>query len=84
MLHLKLETKRFARAYFEIKYRPDSGYIRNYDIHQTPVQMLQFLQERGRIAPTEGALTDEQIVHRYRSYIARQLAEMHADETVLY
>lgn len=78
------DLKRFARAYFEIKYRPDSGYIRNYDIHQTPVQMLQFLQERGRIAPTEGALTDEQIVHRYRSYIARQLAEMHADETVLY
>ncbi|WP_367304069.1 reverse transcriptase domain-containing protein [Burkholderia multivorans] len=78
------DLKRFARAYFEIKYRPDGNYIRNYDVHKTPAQMLLFLQDRGRIAPTDGALTDEQILRRYQSYVARQLAEMHADEAVIY
>ncbi|MBR8056800.1 reverse transcriptase domain-containing protein [Burkholderia dolosa] len=78
------DLKRFARAYFEIKYRPDGSYIRNYDVHQTPAQMLLFLQDRGRIAPTDGALTDEQILRRYQSYVARQLAEMHADEAIAY
>jgi len=78
------DLKRFVRAFFEIKNRPGGGYIRNYDVHETPAQMLQFLQERGRIAPMDGALTNEQIQHRYRSYVARQLAEMHADEAVVY
>jgi hypothetical protein len=75
--------KRFARAFFEIKFRPDGGYVRNYDVNNTPVRMLQFLVERGRVAPTE-MLTDEQIANRYQSYLARALAAMHADEGIAY
>lgn len=75
--------KRFARAFFEIKYRPNGSYVRNYDTNDTPVRMLQFLVERGRVAPTE-MLTDQQIANRYQSYLARALAAMHADEGFAY
>lgn len=78
-----LGLKRLARAYFEMKFQPDGGYVRNYDKIQTRAEKLEFLIERGRVAPEE-ALTDEQINDRYERYRHKVLSEMHADEGVMY
>jgi hypothetical protein len=75
--------KKLSRAYFEIKFNPYGGYVRNYDAINTRAEKLAFLVERGRIGPTD-ALTDEQINSRFESYKRRVLSEMHADEGVLY
>lgn len=77
--------KKFARAYFEMKFNPSGGYIKNYDVISTPAEKLRFLVERGRIDPEgSGALTDAQIDEKYERYRKRVLSEMHADEGVLY
>jgi len=75
--------RKLSRAYFEMKFDPTGGYVRNYDKISTRAEKLQFLLERGRVGPTE-ALTDEQIHDRYAKYIHHILATMHADESLLY
>ncbi len=77
------ELKKLRRAYFEMKFNPEGGYIRNYDQITTRAEMLAFLTERGRVGPEE-ALTDEQIKDRYEKYLQHVLAAMHKDEGVLY
>ena len=71
------------RSYFEMKFNPQGGYVRDYDKITTRVEMLNFLTERGRIDPKE-TLTDEQIKDRYEKYLHHILAAMHSDEGVLY
>lgn len=75
--------RKLRRAYFEMKFNPNGGYVRNYDAITTRAEILRFLEERGLMAPEE-ALTDEQITGRYERYRHRILSEMHADEGVLY
>lgn len=75
--------KTFARSYYEMKFNPTGGYVKNYDVISTRTEKLSFLVERGRVGPGE-ALTDEQIDERYERYRKRILSEMHADEGVLY
>ncbi|MCE3272293.1 MAG: prophage putative reverse transcriptase/maturase [Ramlibacter sp.] len=75
--------KRLQRAYFEMKFNPDGGYVRNYDKITSRVEMLAFLTERGRVGPEE-ALTDEQIKDRYEKYLYHVLAAMHKDEGLVY
>jgi hypothetical protein len=75
--------KTFSHAYFEIKFNPNGGYVRNYDLIQTRAEKLAFLEKRGRVAPAE-ALTDEQIESRFESYKRHILAAMHADESATY
>lgn len=75
--------KKFSRSYFEMKFSPNGGYVRNYDQIISLPEKLNFLVERGRIGPTE-TLTDEQITDRFEKYLKRVLSEMHADEGVLY
>lgn len=75
--------KKFRRAYYEIKYNPLGGYVRDYDSYTTFAQKLQLLEERGRVAPNE-RLTDEQINSRFLSYRRRVLSKMHADEDAMY
>ena len=77
------ELRSLSRAYFEMKFNPNGGYVRDYDSIDTRAEKLKFLQERGRIDPAE-ALTDEQINDRYAKYVHRVLATMHADEGVFY
>lgn len=72
--------RKLSRSYFEMKYSPDGGYVRNYDKISTRAEKLQFLLERGRVGPDE-PLTDEQIEDRYWRYINSVLATMHADES---
>lgn len=72
-----------SRAYFEMKFNPDGGYVRDYDKIVTRAEKLKFLQERGRVDPAE-ALTDDQINDRYLKYVHHVLAAMHADESALY
>ena len=75
--------KTFSRSYFEIKFNPYGGYIRDYDSITTRAEKLAFLQERGRIDPA-AALTDVQINARFESYRRRILSEMHKDEGAVY
>ena len=75
--------KKLRRAYFEMKFNPQGGYVRDYDKITTRVEMLAFLTERGRVGPTE-ALTDDQIKDRYEKYLHHILTAMHKDEGVVY
>jgi hypothetical protein len=75
--------RKLRRAYYEMKFNPQGGYVRNYDKIETPAEKLAFLLERGRVGPTE-ALTEEQIDDRYERYRRRVLSEMHEDEGELY
>jgi hypothetical protein len=77
------DLKKISRAYFEMKFSPGGGYVRDYDKIISRAEKLKFLQDRGRVGPTE-ALTDEQINDRYEKYVHHILAAMHADESVLY
>lgn len=75
--------KKLSRAYFEMRFDPEGGYVRNYDAIISRAEKLEFLIERGRIGPSE-ALTDEEINERFEKYRNRVLSEMHSDEGVLY
>lgn len=77
------ELKKLRRAYFEMKFNPQGGYVRDYDKITTRAEMLALLTERGRVGPEE-ALTDDQINDRYEKYLQHILAAMHKDEGVLY
>lgn len=77
------DLKKLSRAYFEMKFDPTGGYVRNYDKIVTRAEKLKFLEERGRVGPKE-ALTDEQIEDRYAKYVHHVLATMHADESAPY
>lgn len=75
--------KKLRRAYFEMKFNPQGGYVRDYDKITNRAEMLAFLVERGRVAPEE-TLTDEQIGDRYEKYVRHILAAMHKDEGDVY
>jgi len=75
--------KKFRRAYFEMKFNPSGGYVRDYDKIVTRTEKLTFLLERGRVSPTD-TLTDDQINARFDSYRRRVLSQMHADEQAMY
>jgi len=77
------ELKTLRRAYFEMKFNPQGGYVRNYDKITNQVEMLAFLSERGRVDPAE-TLTDAEIKDRYEKYLRHILAAMHSDEGVIY
>jgi len=77
------ELKKLRRAYFEMKFNPQGGYVRDYDKITTRTEMLAFLTERGRVGP-EDALTDEQIKDRYEKYLQHVLVAMHKDEGEVY
>lgn len=77
------KTKRFSRAYFEMKHRPYGGYVRNYDVIVTPAQMVKFLSFRGRVGPGE-KLSEDQVRSRFEAYRDRQLGLMLADEVQTY
>lgn len=77
------DLKRLRRAYFEMKFNPQGGYVRDYDKITSSVEMLAFLSERGRVGPEE-ALNDEQIKDRYEKYLQHILAAMHKDEGAVY
>lgn len=75
--------KTFRRAYFEMKFNPTGGYVRDYDVIATRGEKLQFLVERGRMDPEE-ALSDEEINKRFETYRRHILSTMHSDEGVMY
>ena len=77
------DLKRLRRSYFEMKFSPQGGYVRDYDKITTTVEMLALLAKRGRVGPEE-ALTDEQIRDRYAKYLQHILAAMHKDEGMVY
>lgn len=75
--------KKLSRAYYEMRYRPDAGYVHNYDKITERAHKLKFLAERGRLGPKE-QLTDDEIHERFDLYRRRVLSDMHADEGVVY
>jgi RNA-directed DNA polymerase len=72
-----------SRAYWEMKFNPSGGYVRDYDKIVTRAQKLNFLIVRGRVAEGE-ALTNEQIDARFDNYVQHNLAAMLADEGAVY
>ena len=78
-----LGLKKLARAYYEMKFTPHRGYIRDYDQIKTIKQKTEFLYQRGRVAKDE-RLTKEQVEERYERYKAKILASMLADECEVY
>ncbi len=77
------ELKKLSRAFFEMKFHPNEGYVRNYDSIVTRAEKIEFLEQRGQLEPEHG-LADEQINERFDKYRLRVLSQMHADEGVLY
>jgi RNA-directed DNA polymerase len=77
------ELKSFVRAFFEMKYRPHGGYIRDFDAIASHAEMLRFLVDRGRVGPDEN-LTDPQIEDRFNRYTNALLSAMRADEANIY
>lgn len=77
------ELKRLSKAYFEMKFNPHGGYVRDYDVLTSTAQKLSFLESRGRVDPAV-ALTDVQISERYEHYVRMTLARMHEDEGEIY
>lgn len=75
--------KTVRRAYFEMRYSPEGGYIRNYDKIKTYPEKIKFLEQRGQIAPEE-RLTDEQIDSRFNVYVRRSLLYMSRSEGGVY
>ncbi|MDO3517739.1 reverse transcriptase domain-containing protein [Ralstonia pseudosolanacearum] len=75
--------KKLRRAYYEMKFNPQGGYVRDYDLIATFPEMLKFLVERGRVDP-DVALTDVEIKEKYEKYVNHVLAAMHADEGAVY
>ncbi len=63
-----LGLKSFSRAFFEMKYRPHGGYVRDFDAIDTLALKLQFLVQRGRVGPNE-EVTDIQIEDRFNRYM---------------
>lgn len=78
-----IELKKLSRSYYEMKFNPEGGYVRNYDKITTPAEMLAFLAQRGRVSPND-TLTDDEIQAKYEKYLHHVLSAMHADEGVLY
>lgn len=78
-----LGLRKLRRAYWEMKFNPNGGYIRDYDAISTIPQKLEFLRARGRVGDDE-ALTDEQIDRRFEKYVKHNLAAMLADEGAVY
>tara|TARA_R110002096_G_scaffold5863_4_gene27010 strand:+ start:2683 stop:4107 length:1425 start_codon:yes stop_codon:yes gene_type:complete len=77
------DLKRFARAYYEMKFNPSGGYVRDYDRIKTSAEKIVFLAGRGRIDPTK-PLNDEEIDSIYERYKRRSLSKMLADEGIIY
>lgn len=77
------ELKTLVRSYWEIKYRPKDGYVRDYDVFTSIAEKLKFLVERGRAAQDE-KLSEPEIEARFEKYVRHNLAAMHADEGDIY
>jgi hypothetical protein len=75
--------KRFARAYFEMKFNASGHYVQNYDRIVHIAQMRAFLVERGRL-PIGENISDEAIALQYDSYRRYILRTMQADEGATY
>lgn len=75
--------RKLRRAYWEMKFNPRGGYVRDYDIIKTRAEKLTFLVDRGRVAPTV-ILSDAEIDNAYEKYVDHILAAMHADEGAVY
>lgn len=71
--------KRVRRAYFEMRYNPQGGYIRDYDKIKTCAEKFKFLKERGLIDPRED-VTDEVVSSRFDAYVKRSLLHMSRNE----
>jgi retron-type reverse transcriptase len=75
--------KKFSRSYYEMRHRPYGGYVRNYDLFQTPAQKLRFLVRMGQVS-SDLSLSESEIDLKYKAYRDSRLAQMLADEQVRY
>ena len=66
-----------------MKFRPEGGYVRNFNLYTTVIERMRFLVERGRVG-LEESLTDDQIDDRFERYLNGVLRVMQADEARIY
>ena len=79
--------KYFARAFYEMKFSPNAGYVRDYDKIKTIAEKITFLKERGYIDPEsdpEREFTDVDINQLFEKYVRRSIFKMQADEGIIY
>lgn len=77
------ELKTLVRAYYEMRYSPERGYIHNYDSFVTLASKIKFLNERNRLNP-EKTYSDEEIESIFLAYRNRNLASLQADDGSMY
>lgn len=75
--------KKLTRAYYEMRYSPNRGYIHNYDILDDRTKKMQFLITRGRLDPSK-TYSDTEITEIFESYRARNLADLEPDDGTMY
>lgn len=74
------ELKRLARAFYEVRFSPDGGYIRNYNTLAGIVDRLAFLIRRGRVDPEDADRMSEQEVNSlFDAYREEQLSRFDSD-----
>lgn len=74
-----LKIKLLSRSFNEIKYKPQGGYIQNFDSYETNSQKIAFLTKRGRLDPNE-SLDAERINEIFNRYVKKEVSSMLADE----
>lgn len=79
------KLKRLSRAYYEMKYSPSRGYIRNFNKIVTTSDRIEYLSRRGRLNPAEAdQMTEGEILQLYDHVRARFLRELEMDVGFLY
>lgn len=73
------KIKLLSRSFNEIKYKPEAGYIQNFDSYETDAEKITFLIKRGRLDPNE-ALDSERINEIFNRYVKKEVSSMLADE----
>jgi hypothetical protein len=72
--------KKMARAYYEVRYRPDAGYILNYNALETVDKRLQFLQRTGEMDPKSAkGMGPDEINALFEKVRDRRLAALERD-----
>ncbi len=65
--------KRHVRAYHEIKFKNGGKYVGDYDLHDTPKKMRDFLVLRGELDPDQ-KYSDDEIDKFYTAYRNRKIS----------
>lgn len=82
---LPAELKRLVRAFHEVRFSPERGYIHNYNTLSSIVDRLSFLVRRGRVDPEQSErMTEAEINEMFETYRQEQLSKFERDVGTIY